>query len=73
MSIVMRQLERMGISQQHQDITMDSLKALHGAVVMNSWTPAVEVRSLGAIDIPSAPDFVALLHRAFAAEPLMAI
>lgn len=73
MSIVMRQLERMGISQRHQDITLDALKSLHGAVVMNSWTPAVEVRSLGAIDMPSAPDFLALLHRAFAQEPLIAI
>lgn len=73
MSIVMRQLERMGISQRHADITMESLASLQGAVVMNSWTPAVEVRRLGTIDIPSSPEFVALLHRAFAEEPLMAI
>lgn len=73
MSIVMRQLERMGISQRHVDITMELLPSLRGAVVMNSWTPAVEVRRLGAIDIPASAEFVALLHHAFAAEPQMAI
>lgn len=73
MCIVMRQLERMGISQRHADITMELLPSLQGAVVMNSWTPAVEVRCVGAIDIPSSPQFVALLHRAFAAEPCVEI
>lgn len=73
MSIVMRQLERMGISQRHVDITMELLPSLRGAVVMNSWTPAVEVRRLGAVDIPPSPEFVALLHRAFAEEPQMVI
>lgn len=73
MAIVMRQLERMGISQRHEDIKTDSLRSLQGAVVMNSWTPAVEVRRLGAIDIPAAPDFLGLLHRAFEKEPQTAI
>lgn len=73
MSIVMRQLERMGIGQQFQDIRLDALPAFKGAVVMNSWTPAVPVRSLAAIEMPVAPEFVDLLHRAYAQEPLLAI
>lgn len=73
MAMVMRQLERMGVSQRYEDIRVDALKSLQGAVVMNSWTPAVEVRSVGAIAMPSAPDFVALLQRAFAQEPETAL
>ena len=73
MSILMRQLVRLGIPQRHLDITRELLPSLQGAVVMNSWAPAVEVRRFGAINIPHSPEFVALLHRAFEAEPQMTI
>ena len=42
-----------------------------GAVVMNSWTPGVPVTRIGAIDLPSAPAFLALLRRAYEAEALL--
>lgn len=73
MSIVMRQLQRMGVAQQLQDIRIDALPGFKGAVVMNSWTPGVAVRRFAALKMPAAPDFVDLLHRAFAQEPLLPI
>lgn len=73
MAIVMRQLERLGVPQRFQHITIDSLTTLQGAAVMNSWTPAVEVRHIGSVNLPSAPDFLTLLHRAFESEPLTAV
>lgn len=73
MAIVMRQLKRLGVPQRFEEITIDSLTALQGAAVMNSWTPAVEVRRLGSANLPSVPDFLELLHRAFESEPLTAV
>lgn len=71
MGIVMRQLERLGIPQRHQIVTQHTLSQFEGAAVMNSWTPGIAVRKLGAAVIPSAPDFIALLHKAYGAEPLL--
>ncbi|MEQ4721186.1 aminotransferase class IV family protein [Nonomuraea sp. B19D2] len=70
MTIVRRQLDRLGIPQRTQEITLSGLPALSGAVVMNSWTPGVAVHRIGAVPLPEAPSFVALLHRAYQAEPL---
>jgi len=72
MGIVRRQLDRLGVPQRVQEITLGDLPALAGAVVMNSWTPAVPVHRIGSVSLPEAPSFVALLHRAYEAEPLTA-
>ncbi|MEU5301043.1 aminotransferase class IV family protein [Streptomyces noursei] len=70
MGIVRRQLERLGVPQRDQEITLDELPGLAGAVVMNSWTPGVAVHRIGSVPLPAAPSFVELLHRAYRAEPL---
>lgn len=73
MGIVMRQLERMGIPQREQEITLDVLPRLRGAAAMNSWTPGIEVQRFGAVDMPSSPEFLALLHKAYLEEPAVAL
>jgi branched-subunit amino acid aminotransferase/4-amino-4-deoxychorismate lyase len=72
MGVLSRQLSRLGVAQREQDITLDDLPRLQGAVVMNSWTPGVPVNRIEAVAIPEAPSFVDVLHRAFQAEPLVA-
>ncbi|GLZ11603.1 hypothetical protein Acsp04_18380 [Actinomadura sp. NBRC 104425] len=69
MSIVRRQLERLGVPQRVQEITLGDLPALAGAVVMNSWTPGVAVHQIGDVPLPEAPSFLELLHRAYRNEP----
>lgn len=73
MGIVRRQLERLGAPQREQELQAEDLRELKGAVVMNSWTPGVPVRRIGATDVPAAPGFLALLHRAHQAEPLLPV
>lgn len=68
LGIVRRQLDRLGIRQRTREVRIADLPSLGGAVVMNSWTPGVPVRRIGPVPIPAAPDFVALLHRAYEAE-----
>ncbi|MCP2259233.1 Branched-chain amino acid aminotransferase/4-amino-4-deoxychorismate lyase [Streptoalloteichus tenebrarius] len=72
MSILRRQLDRLGVPQRVREVTPDDLPALAGAVVMNSWTPGVAVRRIGSVSLPEASSFVELLHRAYEAEPLVA-
>jgi branched-subunit amino acid aminotransferase/4-amino-4-deoxychorismate lyase len=70
MGIVRRQLDRLGVPQRVQQIRPADLPGMAGAVVMNSWTPAVPVRRIGSVPLPDAPAFEAALHRAYQAEPL---
>jgi branched-subunit amino acid aminotransferase/4-amino-4-deoxychorismate lyase len=70
MSILRRQLTRLGVPQRIREIRLDDLPALGGAVVMNSWTPGVAVRRIGSAPLPEAPSFLDVLHRAYQAEPL---
>lgn len=70
MGIVRRQLDRLGVPQRVQEITLADLPALAGGVVMNSWTPGVAVHRIGSVALPEAPSFLELLHRAYQAEPL---
>ena len=72
MQIVQRQLRALGVPQRTQDIGLAGVGAFQGAVVMNSWTPAIAVHGIDNIDLPDAPGFVRLLHQAYAAEPLAA-
>ncbi|AOO83633.1 branched-chain amino acid aminotransferase [Bosea vaviloviae] len=73
MGILRRQLERLGIAQRVQAITLADLPALAGAVVMNSWTPGVAVSRIDSMPLPEAPSFRDLLHRAYQAEPLASL
>ena len=72
MGSVVRQLTRMGVAQREQVITPQNLSALHGAAVMNSWTPGVAVAQIGSQLMPPAPQLLALLHQAGEAEPWLA-
>ena len=72
MGILRRQLEQLGIAQRVREVGLAELPALAGAVVMNSWTPGVALRRIGAVALPDAPAFLELLHRAYRAEPLVA-
>jgi branched-subunit amino acid aminotransferase/4-amino-4-deoxychorismate lyase len=72
MGIVRRQLDRLGIPQRAQEITLADLPALSGAAVMNSWTPGVPVDRVDSVRLPGAPRFLELLHTAYEAEPLTA-
>lgn len=71
MGIVRRQLNRLGVPQRDQEVTVADLTKLSGAVVMNSWTPGLAVRRIAAVAVPEAPYFVELLHQAYQAEPLV--
>ena len=73
MNIVRRQLQTLGIYQRVQEISLANLSQLRGAVVMNSWTPGVPVSRIGSTSLPEAPAFLDLLHRAYEAEPLIAL
>jgi branched-subunit amino acid aminotransferase/4-amino-4-deoxychorismate lyase len=69
MGVLRRALDRLGVPQRRREVTPADLPKLAGAVVMNSWTPGVPVRRIGTTELPAAPSFVALLHRAYASEP----
>ncbi len=69
MQIVRRQLQRLGVPQREQDLTPADVAAFTGAVVMNSWTPAIAVHGIDTIAVPPAPPFLALLRQAWKAEP----
>ncbi|UUV29642.1 aminotransferase class IV family protein [Amycolatopsis roodepoortensis] len=70
MGVVQRRLEALGVPQRVQEVTLAESPGLAGAVVMNSWTPGIAVRRIGATRVPEAPSFVAALHRAYGTEPL---
>ncbi|RKT85330.1 Branched-chain amino acid aminotransferase/4-amino-4-deoxychorismate lyase [Saccharopolyspora antimicrobica] len=72
MGTVRRQLEGFGVPQRTAQIRPADLPELAGAVVMNSWTPGIAVHRIDATDVPAAPEFLELLHRAHQAEPLVA-
>lgn len=70
MGILRRQLDHLGVPQQVREVRPADLPALSGAVVMNSWNPGIAVHRIGSVDLPDAPAFLELLHRAYGAEAL---
>jgi branched-subunit amino acid aminotransferase/4-amino-4-deoxychorismate lyase len=73
MGIVSRQLERLGIPQRREEITLARLRQLAGAAVMNSWTPGIPVTTIASVDLPEAKSFMELLHKAYRAEPSLPV
>jgi branched-subunit amino acid aminotransferase/4-amino-4-deoxychorismate lyase len=69
MGSVQRQLARQGVPQRYEDITLERLRELAGAAVMNSWTPGIAVTAIGSVEMPPASRLIELLHGARAAEP----
>ncbi|WP_457583647.1 aminotransferase class IV family protein [Ensifer canadensis] len=70
MGIIRRQLQALGVPQRAQEIRPADLSALAG-VVMNSWTPGIAISRIDATPLGDPQVFLALLHRAFEAEPLV--
>lgn len=70
--ILRRQLEAAGIPQRVLPLRADDLSSALTAVVMNSWTPALQVSEIDGIRLGDRTEFAELLHRAYAAEPLTA-
>ncbi|MFQ6398107.1 aminotransferase class IV family protein [Nocardia sp. KC 131] len=73
MSIVGRQLENLGVPQREQSITHADLAALTGAVVMNSWTPAVAVSRIDSVELADSGALTDIMHRAWLNEPIIAL
>lgn len=73
MGIVQRQLQRLDVPQRHQEIRPADLAGFAGAAVMNSWTPGIAVSALGPHAFAEAAPFMALLGRAYGAEPALAV
>jgi len=71
-NIVRRQLETRGVPQRTDPVTVTDLYNMKGAVIMNSWTPALAVNRIGDAHLPEAPGFYDLLHDAFDSEPASA-
>lgn len=70
MSILRRQLARLGIAQRTQEIGPANLAGLAG-VVINSWTPGIAVSRIDQTPLLDPSAFLGLLHRAYEAEPLV--
>lgn len=68
MEVLRRQLERLGVPQRTEKLTVADLSSLSGAVVMNSWSPGVPVTRIDDAELPAAPSFVETLHRAYEQE-----
>jgi branched-subunit amino acid aminotransferase/4-amino-4-deoxychorismate lyase len=69
MQILARQLDVLGVPQKTRGVRRSDLADGLSAVVMNSWTPAVQVSRLGGTHLPVDSTFFDLLHEAYAAEP----
>lgn len=69
MGMVQRQLARLGVPQRVEPITLERVKALCGAAVLNSWTPGIAVTAIGCHALDEARPFIELLHKAYGAEP----
>lgn len=72
MGIVRRQLDALGVPQRDAEVTLADLPSLRGAAVLNSWSPGIAVSRLGTTELPDAAGLLDALHRAYAAEPLVA-
>lgn len=73
MQILARRLRALGIPQQTQEVRRSELGEHLAAVVMNSWTPGVPVARIGDHLLLQDPEFLRILHAAYAEEPLAAV
>ncbi|MCG7550665.1 aminotransferase class IV family protein [Pseudoalteromonas sp. Of7M-16] len=68
MSMLQRQLTKLNMPQRTTQLTLDELSSFTGAVVMNSWTPAVSVKGIDSESFEQSDTLKNLLHRAYEAE-----
>ncbi|TMO88449.1 aminotransferase class IV family protein [Pseudoalteromonas spongiae] len=69
MGIIQRQLTALNIPQKTMAISLHTLRNFTGAVVMNSWTPAVSVNKIANMQFSQSQAFQKLLHNAYENEP----
>ncbi|CCN80643.1 putative Branched-chain amino acid aminotransferase/4-amino-4-deoxychorismate lyase [Vibrio nigripulchritudo SFn27] len=69
MAMVQRQLTKLDIPQRTEPVTPEGLSELKGAVVMNSWTPGINVSEISSHKFPHSNELSALLHNAYENEP----
>ncbi len=69
MGIIRRQLGELNIPQREQVVDIGDLSGLHGAAVMNSWTPGIGVNAIASVPLPLSARFIEILHSAYAREP----
>ncbi len=69
MAMVQRQLTQLDIPQRCEPITLNSLRNLSGAAVMNSWNPGISVTSIALNEFSNSEQLISILHRAYNAEP----
>ncbi|SDT07351.1 Branched-chain amino acid aminotransferase/4-amino-4-deoxychorismate lyase [Brevibacterium sandarakinum] len=73
MQILARRLRALGISQQTQKVHRSELGEHLAAALMNSWTPGITIAQIGDQALAQEPEFVRILHAAYAGEPLVAV
>ncbi|MFE3441402.1 aminotransferase class IV family protein [Nocardia sp. NPDC059180] len=73
MGTVRRRLEAAGVPQGTQVVRPADVGKYRGAVVLNSWTPAIAVHRIGDTPLDGSSELVELLHTAYESEPPVAI
>lgn len=73
MQTLARRLGALGIPQRTQEVRRSELDGDLTAAVMNSWTPGIPVARIGDQPLAQDPEFLRILHAAYAEEPLVAI
>ncbi|WP_280233892.1 aminotransferase class IV family protein [Nocardia cyriacigeorgica] len=73
MGTVRRGLAAADVPQRTLVVRPDDVRGFRGAVVLNSWTPAIAVDRIGDIRLDDSAALVELLHTAYRSEPPVAI
>lgn len=73
MQILTRGLDALGIPQRTQEVRRGELGGRLAAAVMNSWTPGIAVARLDDEPLVQDPEFLRILHAAYAGEPAVAL
>ena len=73
MQIVARRLRDLGVPQRTREIRVSELDEGLAGVVINSWSPGIQVTRIGDRALAHGPEFATLLHDAYAGEPAVAL
>lgn len=73
MQILARRLEALGVPQRMAEVSARKLDGTLAAAVMNSWSPGIPVARIGDRPLRQEPEFLCVLHEAYAREPWNAV
>lgn len=73
MQILARRLDALGVSQRMDEVRAGELDGSLAAAVMNSWSPGIPVVRIGDRPLRHDPEFLRVLHAAYAEEPWDAV